>query len=300
MSRRLVPKFFLFTLASLFISAETPCLSAVMADPDHISTGIGFTGTPSVRVGDALTGSIFSGGGMIEVRNEERFNQGLLPNHNWRGFAFVYADYVFPAWQMGTTGITAGFEHESAHPTMGLNESASDEYEKVYDGTYRNINLNSFLLRVTHTVGSSFRVNLCADFQFYFLSRNTPELPWGNLGWSEGLSGGVEIFIPCSEGVECYLSVFDRYIFRGPVEERGYLWEDQGGVLVQVERDYPRMNSVNTVAVRAGVCFKGLVPCGTVSIYLGLLHGNIFGLTDSREVRTIYSAGIEFMRRGCF
>ena len=140
-------------LLLLLFSSHGIYASTVRADPDFISTGMEYCGVPAVKIGDNVRFGSFSLGGMVEIRNEERFNQGVFPNHNWRGFFFGSYDYQVFAGGGSSGVVTAGFEHESAHPTSGLNEPVSDPYQMIYDGTYRNINLNSILLRYCHTAG---------------------------------------------------------------------------------------------------------------------------------------------------
>ncbi len=285
----------LTVLMVLLLCGDMAHASTLSADPDHIATGIEYHGTPSVRIGDDLQFGLFVLGGMIEVRNEERFNQGLFPNHNWRGFFF--AGFDCPLFTGGTSSgiITTRFEHESAHPTMGFNEPTDDPYQMIYDGTYRNIDLNSFMLRYSHTISGSCILRLTCDLRFYFLSRNTPELPYTDKGWSEGISGGAEFTAPLAGPCDFFVSVFDRYIFRGGKEFRGDVYFSEGGVPVQKNVSYPVINSVNTVSLKSGVTLHDDDPGVKLSVYLSVLCGNIYGFVDSRDNRTQYAAGIEIV-----
>lgn len=285
--------FYLIIMASCVIcSADLSAADAVLSDPDHISTGFEYRGTPVARIGDTFTYWQFSSGGMAEIRNEERFNQGALPNHNWRGFVFLYFNQPFIN-EGNKLDLTAGFEHESSHPTMGFNDGNDTAYDKIYDGTYRNTNMNSFLLRLSNTSGSGYALTFTGDAQFYFYSRNTPELPVNELTWSEGIAGGFEFRYPLSVNTDFFISGFDRYIFQSAEEVRGDIYYDtDSGVEIRNE-DYPIINNTNTVSARTGLIFNDLISGRKVSVYCGFLYGNIYGFVDSREKRTVYSVGIE-------
>lgn len=285
----------LYAVIFFLLSGSYLYSSSVRADPDYVATGIEFRGVPAVKIGDDIGFDRFSIGGMIEVRNEERFNQEALPNHNWRGFVFAY--YGLPVFSRGTGYgvLSAGFEHESAHPTMGLNEPASDPHQKIYDGIYRNINMNSFLLRYCHTIEGSYILKLIIDSQFYFASRNTPELPYTDTGWSEGVSGGAEYSFPLSVSWEIFVSVHDRYIFRGRSESRRDVWFSEGGSAVLKNVSYPVINSVNTVTLKTGTTFNTGCDGVMLSVYGSVLYGNIYGFVDSRDKRLQYAIGIELV-----
>ncbi|PKL17584.1 MAG: hypothetical protein CVV49_10360 [Spirochaetae bacterium HGW-Spirochaetae-5] len=284
------------TLIILYIlccfTTDLTAADTVISDPDHISTGIEYRGTPNIRLGDTFSYAGFTFGGMADIRNESRFNQGVLPNHNWRGFVFLYYDKSLTE-NKDLLKVTGGFEHESAHPTMGLNDGNDKAYDKVYDSTYRNINLNSLMLRLSSTSGSRYALTLLGDIQFYFSSRNTPELPINELTWSEGISGGFEFRYPAGSNCEFFISGFDRYIFQSRYKTEGNIYYDtDSGALTRME-NYPVINNTNTVSAKAGFIFSSLIQDRQVSLYCGILYGNIFGFVDSREKRTVYSIGME-------
>jgi len=277
---------------SVFCSDYIYSAETVLSDPDHISTGFEYRGSPNIKLGDTFGYGGFTFGGMADIRNESRFNQGILPNHNWRGFVFAYYDRSLTD-DKDLLNLTTGFEHESAHPTMGFNDGNDQAYDKVYDSTYRNINMNSLLLRLSSRSGSGYALTLSGDAQFYFSSRNTPELPVNELTWSEGISGGFEFKYPLSNSAEFYVSGFDRYIFQSRYKTKGNIYYDtSSGVETRLE-NYPVINNTNTVSAKTGFIFSNLIDKRKVSIYCGILYGNIFGFVDSREKRTVYSAGIE-------
>lgn len=287
---------FIFTfIVIIFYSHDVSAADTVLSDPDHISTGVEYRGVTDVRLGDTFGTEFFSFGAMAEIRNESRFNQGLLPNHNWRGFVFIYSDYALSE-NKEFLKLTCGFEHESAHPTMGLNDNNDKAYDKIYDGTYRNINMNSLLLRVSSTSGSGYTLTLTGDMQFYFKSRNTPELPVNNLAWSEGISGGFDFRYPLRGDTDIFISGFDRYIFHSRTKVYGNIYYDSpSGVETRYE-SYPVINSTNTISIKTGIVLSNLMDNRKISIYTGVLYGNIYGFVDSREKRTVYSIGIEIFR----
>jgi hypothetical protein len=277
---------------TLLMTVHGQSSNSLHADPDHIATGFEYRGVSDLRVGDSFSINSLSIGGMIDIRNESRFNQKILPNHNWRGFACIYYDLI--SFIKGDiASITTGLEHESAHPTMGLNEGNDSAYDKIYDGTYRNINLNSFLLRFSYRTGSGYTVEFTGELQFYFMSRNTPENPVNDLTWSEGISGGAEFRYPASSDFSLYFSVFDRYIFRGKEKVTAEIYYDTASGAEKRTCRYPLMNSMNTVSARAGIIFSNMFNERKLNVYCGVLYGNIYGFVDSREKRTVYSAGIE-------
>ncbi len=285
--------FFSFILTIIILcTCNSLIADTIVSDPDHISTGIKFSGVPAATVGDSFNWAPFSLGAMAEIRNEEKFNQGALPNHNWRGFLFFYYE-KFLIKKKSMIKFTSGFEHESAHPTMGLNDWGNDAYDGIYDGTYRNINMNSILLRLSRTSGSGYSLTLTGDMQFYFYSRNTPELPERDLAWSEGFSGGFEFRYPAGRNTDFFISGFDRYIFRSKEKAEGSIYYDSGSGLETRDENYPVINSVNTISAKAGFIFSNIIPDKKISICCGFIYGNIYGFVDSREKRKVYTIGIE-------
>ncbi len=277
--------------------AFNPDLNAsqtVLSDPDHISTGIEYRDVTDVKLGDMFRFDYLSFGAMAEIRNESRFNQKILPNHNWRAFTFIYLE-DFIDFNKGMLGLTTGFEHESAHPTMGLNEGNDTAYDKIYDGTYRNINLNSFLLRLCGRTDKEKSVTFNLDTQFYFYSRNTPELPVNKLTWSEGISGGIDFKFNLHRDTDFFISLYDRYIFRSRKNVYGNIYYNSPSGVETHYVEYPVINQINTISIKTGLIFNDLIIDRKLLIYSGFLYGNIFGFVDSREKRTVYSIGIEII-----
>lgn len=264
-----------------------------LADPDLVATGYEFYGVPAVKVGDFVTFRDFSLGGFIESRNEERFTQGPLPNHNWRGYGFLRYDREALSRPGNSIIISAGLEHESAHPTGGFHENNDEAYEMIYDGLYRNINLNSLLLGYSQSLGTDFQLRFGAEYQFYFLSKNTPELHDNSLALGHGFSAGLEFFAAVTPYLDLFVSVFDRYIFRGGEEREDWIYHDTETGPVQRYEPYPVINGMNTVAVKAGLLFNRRRDWRRVTLYGKVLYGNVSGFVDSREERLRFSAGVE-------
>lgn len=286
---------FLLALLIILSCFNINASGTVLSDPDHISTGIEYRGVTNARVGDSFHYECFSLGAMAEIRNESRFNQKILPNHNWRGFAFLYLE-DFIGFNENTFFFTAGFEHESAHPTMGLNDGNDSAYDKIYDGTYRNINLNSFMLRLCGIHDKKNFITFNIDAQIYFQSRNTPELPVNELSRSEGISGGMEYKRNLADNMEFFISFYDRYIFRSRKKIRADIYYNTDSGAETCYTDYPVINNMNTVSAKTGLVFSNLIRDRKLSVYCAVLYGNIYGFVDSRDKRRVYSAGIEITR----
>lgn len=284
--------YFLCIIACILLlcAGQLSAAETVLSDPDHVSTGFEYRGAADVRLGDSFRKDIFSFGGMIDIRNESRFNQKFLPNHNWRGFGFVYMEQPL---LNELLSLTAGVEHESAHPTMGFNDGNDTAYDKVYDSTYRAMNLNSLLLRLNSISGTGYTLIIFGDAQFYFKSKNTPELPENDLTWSEGISCGLEFRYPVCENTELFFSGFNRYVFESREKVKGNIYHDSDSGVETRYEDYPLINAVNTFSLKTGIILKSFIPDRKLAVYCGFLYGNIFGFVDSREKRTVYSLGIE-------
>lgn len=266
----------------------------ILSDPDLTATGYEFNGTPAVKIGDFINFRNFYLGGFFEARNEKRFNQAVFPNHNWRGFAFLYSKFDLIQNENNHNYMHVGYEHESAHPTMGFYENNTKAYEMIYDNYYRNINLNSLVISYNHIIKTFLKIKFKFDYQYYFLGKNTPELHDDTLSYSQGLSGGMEFFSSIG-GTEIYASIFDRYIFMGKKRINSEIYHDQPEGLVKYSEYYPIINSMNTLAVKVGVLLNDLIVSRKLNIYFKFLYGNIYGFVDSRENKSIFSIGIELM-----
>lgn len=274
-------------------SISTEGFSRVGADPDFISTGISWSGSGQAKLGDYFTWGPVSIGGMVVIRNEKRFNQGLLPNHNWRGFVCI--DYTFDPQFFSKRGMSLGIgiEHESAHPTMGIREEPRDAFHMIYDGTYRRYMLNSvsLTLRKIREV-SSLTIGVEADYQFYFFSKNTPELPTMTTGCTNGVSVGGEINGTIGK-LTLFASLFDRYIFEGNRRDYGRIYHNSSSGILSDTVSTPVLNSMNSIVVKVGCALPALNESRLVRIYGSFLYGNVFGFIDSRETRRVLRIGLE-------
>ncbi|PKL39224.1 MAG: hypothetical protein CVV44_10200 [Spirochaetae bacterium HGW-Spirochaetae-1] len=269
--------------------------TGVLADPDNPSSGIEFYGVPSAKIGEHISFWNLYLGAFLESRNEKRFSQGILPNHNWRGFASLYYGHAVLDDDVQKLSFYGGFEHESAHPTMGFYEHNDSAYEMIYDNLYRNINLNSMLLRGRFVWKKIIEMAIIFDYQFYFCSKNTPELHNTDLSQSHGLSAGFDIAYSVSGSWRVFLSVFDRCIFRGYAERDDDIYFNDGGSVVTRTVSYPVINNVNTVVVKAGMLYEWKAVGRSVGLYGKMLYGNIFGFVDSRERRLQFYCGLELL-----
>ena len=290
--RRIGRCIFLFVL--IFAMPAGAIAESSLADPDCLSSLVEYNGTPAVKLGDYYSWRTLSIGGFIAVRNEKRFNQGVLPNHAWRGFLSLSNAFRLIEREKMDMFLDLGFEHESAHPAGALG-TGDDAHEMIYDNIYRGINLNSILLRFRPHLGQDKNIRLFIDYQLYFLSRNTPELPGTDLSWSNGLSGGIGYSREIFASLSAYVSVFDRIIFQGPGKSRGSVYYNQGDDVVAREVDYPLVRRINTVSVKAGVIHPLSQGGRSAGFYIRYLYGNPFGFVDSRENRHEMAIGMELL-----
>ncbi len=279
----------ILVLSSFLIYADT----AIKADPDHVCSGVEYSGKAAVKIGDYLAMKHLQTGGFIEVRNENNFNTKFFPNHNWRGHFFLYASFFTEHTEGRQIYISAGFKHESAHPTMGIRNSKSDAYTKIYDDVFRNINLNSLLVRYNRErVFEHACLAAIADYQLYFFSNNTPELPGNTSAISNGLSFGLEYTRALSGPINFYVSLFDRYIFESKKHETDSIYFGNGADCVKREASWPVINEVNTLTAKTGLMIQLEKINRQVEVYCRVLYGNIFGFVDSRDKRFRVAGGV--------
>ncbi len=268
----------------------------VKADPDFVSSGISWCGTGQVKLGDVLKIKGFRAGGMVVVRNEETFNQGWLPNHNWRGF--LYMEYRFREGFLKKKGLSIGLglEHESAHPTMGIREDLENQYQGIYDGSYRRCMLNSAVISASKNWDiSSVSAEIMGEYQFYLYSKNTPELLNLTPGYSNGISLGAEV-TKSFKKTRVYISVFDRYVFQGWEDESGEVHKSSDMGIVEDTISYPVINHVNTLTLKTGYEIHVADGARLIGIYASILYGNIFGFVDSRDSRCVFRIGVQISR----
>ena len=284
-----------FIIFFISITLEIFAASFVQADPDKPFIGLEYSGVPSAKVGDSFHLNSFSIGGFLESRNETRFHQGVLPNHNWRGFAFLNYEYKLKKINKNNFTVFGGIEHESAHPTMGFNENNNEAYEMIYDDKYRNINLNSISLGISYLYENRlFNLKSIINYQQYLFSKNTPELHNTDLSNSFGMSVGFDMVFDYCQSKKVYISMFNRFIAEGDEQRVDSIYYDENGSIITKLKSYPILNKVNTIVFKTGIIFQR--KKFNISLYLKLLYGNIFGFVDSREKRKVVSLGIEFSR----
>ena len=272
------------------------CSNGLYANPDFFRSSMRMTseGVAAISIGENISLRGFSVGGMIEVRNERRFNQGVFPNHNWRGVC--RAEYEPYKWNNNTLKITVitGLYHESAHPTMGIVEESKKAYELIYDKTYRRMNLNAV------NVGSRFQQQLSSGtfffegfYHFYFVSKNTPELSGSTLTHGHGLSFGAQWERSVRKTAAFYLSLFDRFMFDSRLNASGDIYFGNGSNLTKQNTSYPVIRQTNTVTVKSGLN-RTIGNTGVrIGFFACILYGNPYGFIDSRDKRTLFSAGFE-------
>ena len=172
---------------------------------------------------------------------------------------------------------------------MGVKKSTTNPYEKIYDDQYRNINLNSLLLRYNRI--SFFGQNIIStkfDYQFYISSNNTPELAGNPYSNSHGLSLGLEYTRRINNIISFYVSTFDRYIFEGSKKYTGNIYKGNDTLYIS----YHIIREVNTITAKTGILFNMNKIKRQAEVYFGILYGNIFGFVDSRDKRFRVSGGV--------
>ncbi len=268
-------------------------LRQVPANPDLIGSGVEYHGTLQMKAGDLLRFGIVDLGGFVEVRNEPQFNRGLFPNHNWRGF--IAGRIVWPLVSEMQTRLLlfSGLEHESAHATMGIVEPTDDPYGMIYDHQYRKYILNALPAGVELIMFDALqRLVLEGRGMWYFLSKNTPELPGLETGNSGGFSLGGEYRYQVMRLLDLFVSVHERFIFRSTEEWSGAVYYRGSGKPLPLQVAWPVINRTNTVTATAGVSFPLFEARRQCDVYIRLLFGNGYGYIDSREKRRCIAAGL--------
>jgi hypothetical protein len=267
--------------------------SQIPADPNSIASGFEFCGTLHLKAGDRISIKWFDIGGFIEVRNESRFNQGLFPNHNWRGFISGLFTWPVIRQMQYSFSLATGFEHESSHATMGIVENTKDPFDMVYDHNYRKSALNELPVRAQLDMfDQTQRLSIRGGFGWYFLSKNTPELEGLAVANSGGLMLSGTYRYLFSQRLGCFFSLHERLIFRSPAEIEGmiYIKGDRGPE--NVTRQYPVVRQVNTITMLGGISLSLFQSRRLLDIYIRYLYGHCYGYIDSREKRSVFAAGM--------
>ncbi len=260
------------------------------ADHDAPASGMEFSDGMSVQLGDRYSFSLITIDAIIEARNEPRFTNAPLPNHNWRGFLSI-ATSLIPLFtnELQWFTISVGFEHSSAHATMGIEEPTYNPHEMIYDGKYRNANMNSCFLKNKYTLYDS-TLTFEAQYHFYFYSRNTPELP--NYDWthSHGISAGIQFSHLLFYDYSGVISLYDQFIFNSTQTSNDYLFEESNGILSLNKRTHPIIHQTNSLSLLIGIETR-IFDHYTILTYLKYLYGTEGGYVDSRQVTNALSLG---------
>jgi hypothetical protein len=285
----LLKRSYLFLLASFCLGYNSHSINQIEANPEFISSGIEFSKTASMRIGDQYFIKNFRFGGIIEVRNEERFNKGIFPNHNWRGFALTEYSIVN---QKQFLAIDLGLQHQSAHPTMGIVTHPESEYEYIYDSKFRRFSMNSITLSFSknHQFGKfSFLWKLKPLYFFY--STNTPEIDASTHSESIGADFGTTINYKINHSslfASCYLNTQ----VTSDDMKNGNRWFTSGDSVASERVDSPVIQSAPTFNSRAGWALPVFNNISTMNIYTQFRFGHPRGFADSRESRSDISIGI--------
>ncbi|MBN1308964.1 MAG: hypothetical protein JXA18_13660, partial [Chitinispirillaceae bacterium] len=264
----------------------------IVADPNCIASGVEYSGTLQVKAGDRLTIEWFDVGGFIEARNEPRFNRGLLPNHAWRGVLASHVTCPLIREIQSSLSLYTGLEHESSHATMGIVEETRDPYAMIYDHQYRTSMLNALPFGAELIMYDQInRLALRGGGAWYFLSKNTPELPGLEVGNSGGFTLGGSYAYLFGKHAACFASFHERFIFRGAAERTGDIYMAGDNDPVAQRRSYPVINRINSFTAQVGISLPLFESRRLFDVYLRYLYGHAYGYIDSREKRSIVAAG---------
>lgn len=277
---------------SLFTGAFGTDLQQIHADPDVMGSGAEYHGTLQLKAGDRFSIGWFTVGGFVEVRNEERFNQGVFPNHNWRGFISGNIAWPIIHHTQGALFLFTGLEHESAHATMGIVEHTENPYAMIYDHQYRKCLLNALPVGAELVMyDARQQLLLRGSCAWYFLSKNTPELTGLETANSGGITLGGEYRKRAARYLSWFVSIHNRYVFSGAKEALGTVYVRDDADISPQQSDYPVLRGSNTFSATAGVAVPLFKARKSVDLYVRYLYGNIYGYIDSREKRSVLSVG---------
>ncbi|MDO5576343.1 MAG: hypothetical protein Q4F84_04635 [Fibrobacter sp.] len=280
----------------------TYCRNGIYADLDYMRSGIAAVSekTPVVNIGQQFFVKRLYFGGMVEIRNEPRFNQKVFPNHNWRGTAVLgYSvwSYANETKYPDSIELYIDLFHESAHPTMGIAEETRNAHELIYDHQYRTMMLNSFNCAAAYVksfphsfISAQMRLN------FYFLSKNTPELDGDALTQGYGFDAGVQWNQNLSAKNSVYVSFHNRLIAKSKNEAKGKVYFGNGIQLTEKTLSYPSINQVYTISLKTGFNHSFGKTGANFGVFTHFIHGNPYGFVDSRDKRSVLRFGIEFFR----
>lgn len=284
------------SIITLIFFRLTYCRNHLYADPDFVRSAIAFTTekTPVINIGQCIYWKRIRLGGMVEIRNESRFNQKIFPNHNWRGTGIIDCLLLTHEIKKKLINLFFSLFHESAHPTMGISENTDNAYELIYDHKYRTMMLNSF-----NCVGSYQQELLSGHFytqiryDFYFLSKNTPELNGKTLTHGHGFCIGLQWKHLLMKKAEMYMSIFNRLIFKSKNRVEGNLYRGNGEQLISKLVVYPVINNTYTLSLKIGLNRSFAESDMTLGIFTNFIYGNPYGFIDSRDKRLLLRIGME-------
>lgn len=267
----------------------------VIADPNCIGPGVEYSGMLHMKAGERVSLGIVDFGGFIEVRNEPRFNQGLFPNHNWRGFLSAAASWPVVNMMQTQLYITGGLEHESSHATMGIVESTDQSYEMIYDNQYRKSLFNAVPAGVKLVMYDHIQqLVLRGVALWFFISKNTPEVAGLSTAQSGGFSLSGSYYYSVTNRFRCFLSFHNRYVFKGMKKVKSERYGDDGGNPELYEGRFRVINDINTVTATGGVAISLFQSRRVLNVYLRYLYGHFYGYVDSRDKRSMVSVGMLF------
>lgn len=256
--------------------------AGALADIDHVDTRVEWSGTPTLRLGDQFTIGNFVLGAFMEVRNDDRFHQEYLPNHNWRGVVRIAHEQVFARGSWGQAMVPLSFQHESAHASMGIEEPTQSAFESIYDGKYRNVNRNGFAGGVRYQLQRFFAMTIEGLYVRYLRSRNAPEAADTHLSDGHAMTWGADVQVPFGRApVALCISSYFRQEFEGSEKRISSVYYDgESGPIAQKVR-YAPLQATRTVAALLGIRY--LKSSHPVLLYASWAFGNQGGFMDSRE-----------------
>jgi len=284
----------LSTVCSIFLGSvvSAVAIEQVTADPNIIGCTVEHHTTIQAKAGDCAEIGIVTFGGFIEARNETRFNQGGLPNHNWRGYLTLGTDYELLHQMQLELNVGARLEHESAHATMGIVEPTDNPYELIYDHTYRKCVLNGVRVGPKLVMFDELhRLFVSATFDVYAFSKNTPELPGLETAGSAGFTLGGVYRYSIFKHTSAFIAVHERFIAQSSRKIMSSIYYTVDGHLQTKNEKYPVINQVATFSTCAGISMPLFRSRHLFELYAKWLHGSIYGYVDSRDVRSVVSIG---------
>lgn len=283
---------------SWLLCLSLPLWAENVADIDHVDSRIEWAGLPAIKVGEYLAANGFSLGGFVELRDEARFDQGYLPNHQWRGFLRLGYTYDVNILDSLQAQFPMGYQHESAHASMGIKEETTRAYDLIYDDRYRIVNRNAFFAGYALRYRHGWDVCWQTKYLRYVGSRNTPEAANKVLTYGNGFATGLDVSFPMSwvnrPQWAFVVSGFLRQEFESSRKVNTLVHFDSTGGAQELLVDYPVFRATRGIVGTMGLS----VPMGTRRLFFYGQYGfgNLGGFYDSRQKNTRVAGGVMFMR----